>query len=176
MAAAEPAEDVGPDESTRLPASEGLDSETRGATSPGAPRLRRLHGLVDAVRRVWSPQASLAPVEEVMARIHRAGGLVFLAHPLQPVGDLDRLESLLRLLKAIGLDGLEALYKPYPREVRSVLTRLAGRHDLLVSGGSDYHGDGHRGSSLPGCNVPRWHWDRFRRALALHGCEEGGPK
>ena len=107
--------------------------------------------------------------------IHGAGGLAFLAHPLQPFGRLERLETLLAELKPKGLDGIEALYKPYPREVRSRLARMAGRLDLLVIGGSDFHGDGQRGAARPGCDMPRWHWDRFRQALALPGSTEETP-
>jgi hypothetical protein len=142
---------------------------------PAVSRLRSLRATMDTMLRGIVSGSSPDPIEVVLARIHRAGGLAFLAHPLQPSGTLERLDELLADLKPKGLDGIEALYKPYPREVRSRLAGMAGRFDLLVSGGSDFHGDGQRGASRPGCDMPLWHWNRFRRALALPGSTEETP-
>lgn len=109
----------------------------------------------------------LEAADAVIRRMHDAGALVYLAHPLHPDGKFSRLEPLLRDLRAAGLDGIEALYKPYPREDRARLARLAGKHELLVVCGSDYHGDGVLGSHEPGCDMPRWHWERLARAHAI---------
>ncbi len=119
---------------------------------------------------------SVARAESLIHRIHQAGALAYLAHPLQPAGDLSRLESLLGDLRPAGLDGIEALYTPYPREVRSRLARLAGRHDLLVIGGSDFHGDGVLGSPEPGCEMPRWHWERLCKAHSIPPLDPAGPE
>lgn len=137
-----------------------------------------------AIRSVWAGRPGAAPPEasgntaaDLISRVHEAGGRTYLAHPLLPVSDLGALEPLLEELKAAGLDGIEALYKPYPRATRSRLARLAGRLDLLVVAGSDYHGDGANGAAQPGCNLPRWHWERFCRAhdlVAAHR-EEAAP-
>lgn len=137
------------------------------AAVPAVSRLRSLRSSMDAMVRGFVRGSSLEPIEAILDRIHGAGGLAFLAHPLQPIGTPERLDLLLADLKPKGLDGIEALYKPYPREVRSRLAAMAGRFDLLVSAGSDFHGDGQRGASRPGCDMPLWHWNRFRRALAL---------
>lgn len=134
---------------------------------PTVSRLRAFRSTMDNMLRGIVRDPYPDPIEAVLARIHGAGGLAFLAHPLEPIGTMVRLDKLLTDLKPKGLDGIEALYKPYPREVRSRLAGLAGRFDLLVSGGSDFHGDGQRGASRPGCDMPLWHWNRFRRALAL---------
>jgi predicted metal-dependent phosphoesterase TrpH len=119
---------------------------------------------------------SVERAESLIHRMHQAGALVYLAHPLQPAGDLSRLESLLGDLRLAGLDGIEALYKPYPREERSRLARLAGRHGLLVVGGSDFHGDGVLGSPEPGCEMPRWHWERLRQALSIPPLDPAEPE
>lgn len=105
--------------------------------------------------------------ESLIQRAHRMGAVVFLAHPLQPNGDYARLEHLLHDLRLAGLDGIEAFYKPYPQEERERLAALADRYDLLVTAGSDFHGDGVLGSPEPGCAMPWGHWERFRRALSI---------
>ncbi len=72
-------------------------------------------------------------------QVHQAGGVVFLAHPLS-WRDLEQLDHDLGRLKKIGLDGIEALYKPYGKRAVQKLVQLAEKHRLLVCGGSDYHG------------------------------------
>jgi hypothetical protein len=142
-------------------------SPGRESPAPVVSRLRAFRSNMEAMLRGIGRGSSPEPIEAVLGRIHGAGALAFLAHPLQPIAAPQRLEELLVDLKSKGLDGVEALYKPYPREVRSRLAAMAGRFDLLVSAGSDFHGDGQRGASRPGCDMPLWHWNRFRRALAL---------
>lgn len=109
-------------------------------------------------------------------RMHRAGALVYLAHPLHPDGEFSRLEKVLLDLRPAGLDGIEALYKPYPREDRARLARLAGKHGLLAIGGSDFHGDGVLGSREPGCEMPRWHWERISQAHSIPALDSAGEE
>ena len=82
----------------------------------------------------------LQPLEAIQA-ILRAGGVPVLAHPFtlnaKTEGDLDRIVS---ELKESGLKGVEAYY-PGPGPARTALyERLADRHGLLVTGGTDFHG------------------------------------
>ena len=48
----------------------------------------------------------------------------------------DRLKTLIKA----GLAGIEVYYKDYSTEDRESLARLADRHGLIATGGSDYHG------------------------------------
>jgi len=43
-------------------------------------------------------------------------------------------------LAELGLDGIEAIYSRHSVAQRSFYAEIAGRHNLLVTGGSDYHG------------------------------------
>ena len=78
--------------------------------------------------------------EEGISLVRAAGGVPVLAHP--GLLDLDRngLESLLRKLKSLGLEGLEAYYSEHDEATRRSLISLAARLGLAVSGGSDFHG------------------------------------
>lgn len=78
--------------------------------------------------------------EEGIRMIREAGGIAVLAHPFSWELDEARLEAGLRELKALGLRGIEAVYSCYDAEQTVTLLRLAKRLDLLVTGGSDYHG------------------------------------
>lgn len=78
--------------------------------------------------------------EEIIHRVHEAGGIACLAHPLSLTSDLALLDQFLKQLKSQGLDGLEAIYKPYPSKIRRQLIALGEKHQLVISCGSDYHG------------------------------------
>lgn len=79
------------------------------------------------------------PLDEVVAGIHEAGGLAFLAHPFTYlVDDPGRLTE--NAVTTTGLDGLEVFYALHSQEAMEKLLSLAHRYGLYVSGGSDYHG------------------------------------
>ena len=80
-------------------------------------------------------RAKMTPVEAVEL-ILKANGLPVLAHPLTITDP----ETVIVELKAAGLVGIEAYCNGYTAEEISKLVSLAGRHNLIASGGSDYHG------------------------------------
>jgi predicted metal-dependent phosphoesterase TrpH len=73
---------------------------------------------------------------EAAAIIVKAGGLPVLAHPLTTEDP----EGLISELKPAGLVGMEAYYKDYTAEEVEGLLELAQRHNLIATGGSDFHG------------------------------------
>ncbi|MGN0159788.1 MAG: PHP domain-containing protein [Lachnospiraceae bacterium] len=78
--------------------------------------------------------------EDTIGLIHSVGGIAILAHPiLYRLGDLE-LSKMIRHLKECGLDGIEALYSTYTPADERLIQRLAKENDLLLSGGSDFHG------------------------------------
>ncbi|MGD8684622.1 MAG: DUF294 nucleotidyltransferase-like domain-containing protein, partial [Chloroflexota bacterium] len=93
------------------------------------------------------------------------GGRVFLAHPLAYERDPDALEQLILDLRALGLDGIEAVYEEYEPGERETLRALAAKHDLLVCAGTDYHGVKGLGSDALGIDLPQEDWVRFRAAV-----------
>jgi predicted metal-dependent phosphoesterase TrpH len=69
-----------------------------------------------------------------------SGGVPVLAHPLSLALAAPELERMVQELVGVGLAGLEAVYGRYAPEERDDLCELARRHDLVATGGSDYHG------------------------------------
>jgi predicted metal-dependent phosphoesterase TrpH len=79
--------------------------------------------------------------EKAIDLIHRAGGVAVLAHPYQlKLPSLGAVDGLAAELAGLGLDGIEAIYSRHSEEERSAYSEVAVRHDLLITGGSDYHG------------------------------------
>jgi predicted metal-dependent phosphoesterase TrpH len=75
---------------------------------------------------------------EAVERIRAAGGVASLAHPIRVNGDVP---ALMPELCAAGLSAIEAYHSDHgPEETASYLD-LAKRYNLLVTGGSDFHGD-----------------------------------
>ena len=77
--------------------------------------------------------------------IQSAGGIAVWAHPLGGEGEkrLTREEFYNQLKELIqcGIQGLECYYSRYSQEDISFLLDEAKKHTLLISAGSDYHGD-----------------------------------
>lgn len=85
------------------------------------------------------PKHALSP-EDAVRLIVDAGGAAVLAHPaLSSPGVID--EALLDRLVVAGLVGVEADHADQDRSARERWRRLAAERDLLVTGGSDFHGD-----------------------------------
>jgi hypothetical protein len=57
------------------------------------------------------------------------------------------LERIVGHLKGHGLDGIEAYFSTHTPEQTQLCERLARQFDLLITGGSDFHGDLGRGGT-----------------------------
>ena len=147
-----------------------------GESSPGRPHIARAlveRGYASSVqdafdrylsvgRPAFVPRRTLT-AERAIELITLAGGIPVLAHPVS-VHDLDvRLGELVRA----GLRGLEAYYGEYDDPTRERLARLAASWNLLITGGSDYHGEGGKeGRDLGSVKWPVRYLDAFLSALS----------
>ena len=128
--------------------------ELVGQGSPGRPHLARVmvaRGIVPNLyaafahylskgKPAYVPKKKLT-IEPAIALIHQAGGLAFLAHPFSlGFASYEPLGKEILKLKALGLDGIEVYYSKHSRYFTRWLDDFAGKHDLLVCGGSDFHG------------------------------------
>ncbi len=78
-----------------------------------------------------------------------AGGLPVLAHPgLLEFDDVNGLESFVDQLARDGLQGVEVFYTDHDEEQIKTLVALAKKKKLLVTGGSDFHGEFNKGVEL----------------------------
>jgi predicted metal-dependent phosphoesterase TrpH len=118
---------------------------------------------------------------EAIQMIKDSGGLAILAHPhIMNYPNLDKMLQKVLELQACGLDGVEVYYPGMPVKVVQALTTLVEEHDLLISGGSDFHGENKEGISMGSgrgdLNIPdqvyedlknRWETLRLNRKYAL---------
>ncbi len=81
-------------------------------------------------------------IQRTFNLIHEAGGVSVLAHPyLIPGEQTQTVPALIECLKGMGLMGIEAHYPEHTAEATSFYLELARRYDLIVTGGTDFHGD-----------------------------------
>ena len=85
------------------------------------------------------PREKVTP-EQGIDLIKKAGGIAVLAHPILYRMSSRKLDALTGRLKESGLDGIEAIYTTYSPSEESQIKDLAKKYDLLISGGSDFHG------------------------------------
>lgn len=105
--------------------------------------------LISKSSPAYVSRVGLAPLEAV-ALVRKHGGVPSLAHP----GTAVDLERLLPQLVDAGLVGIECYYGSHTPAFTAECVRLAVRHGLVPTGGSDFHGRGEHGVDLGGVFVP----------------------
>ena len=139
--------------------------------SPGRPHVAQAmikRGYVKSVREAFDrylradgpanvPRRRLTPIEAV-AVIRRAHGVPVLAHP-----GLANRDALIPELVQAGLAGIETYYPEHSAGQIEAYRALCRTHDLVATGGSDYHGP-HTGraSTLGSPHVPLSVWHELR--------------
>ena len=91
-------------------------------------------------RPCYVPREKITP-QKAISLISNAGGIPIMAHPVLYNMSDARLDLLTKELKDAGLMGIEALYSTYTAADERHIRRLAEKYDLLISGGSDFHGE-----------------------------------
>lgn len=96
---------------------------------------------------------AILPAQAIEA-IHQAGGLAVIAHPIQMrYNDQQDLYERLLDLKDMGLDGVEVYHASHREEHQALYLQMAKELNLLISGGSDYHGT-RKNIQMGACKVP----------------------
>ncbi len=138
--------------------------EIAGGSSIGRPHIAQAmleKGYITSLKQAFTDyigrngpayveREKMTPAEAVKL-ILKAKGLPVLAHPLT-AGDP---ETMTIELKAAGLAGIEAYYDGYTPEEINQLVELSDKHNLIATGGSDYHGlDPATETAIGGAEVP----------------------
>ena len=79
--------------------------------------------------------------EKAIEIILGAGGIPVLAHPyLLKLKSTQALEELVKYLKKLGLMGIEVIYPEHDLQSMQIYSNIAEKYNLLVTGGTDFHG------------------------------------
>lgn len=89
--------------------------------------------------------------KEAIHLIVRLGGIPVLAHPSRLFSkDKKKFTTILRKFKEYGLRGIEVSYPKHSKEETSGLLNLSREFKLLVTAGSDWHGQNRSYCKMPG--------------------------
>lgn len=90
--------------------------------------------------RAYAERYHITP-EDAIAMVHKYKGIAVLAHPgyLPDTRSLSE-EEILPLIQQ-GLEGIEAYYSLHTPQQTQCYLKMAEKHQLLITGGSDYHGE-----------------------------------
>ena len=89
--------------------------------------------------KYFVPREKVTPSQAVEL-VLKADGIPILAHPVLYGLGKSALDTLVSELKEVGLIGIEAVYSTYTPSDERDIKALALKHDLAISGGSDFHG------------------------------------
>jgi predicted metal-dependent phosphoesterase TrpH len=93
---------------------------------------------------------------EAIRIVREAGGLVSLAHPNQlRKRNFAELAQEISNLARVGLEAIEVVYNDHRESFVQELKELCRRHDLLMTGGSDFHGHAKKWIVLGRCGMRR---------------------
>ena len=121
-------------------------------------------------RPAFVPRIGAEP-EEVFSRIHAAGGIASLAHPVLVKHD----EWLPRFAQS-GLDALEVFHSDHDQITTAHYLEIANTLRLGVSGGSDYHADDAHGGGGPGkVSLPQKYYDALLDLRAARRATASSP-
>ena len=91
-------------------------------------------------RPAYVPRTQLSTADTA-ARLRQMKVLPVLAHPIRSGIEMPALHAFIRSLKECGLMGVEAYHPSANARAARVIDTIARQETLLVTGGSDYHGD-----------------------------------
>ena len=153
--------------------------ELAGGENIGRPHVARAMveaGVVPTVTAAFTPefiadggrcyvQRMKVSPEAAIGQVHQAGGVVVAAHP----GRTGLTDDDIAMLVDQELDGLEVYYPRHDTREVERFEALAERHRLLVTGGSDDHGDLNEGRLLGRIRLPYHHVERLKAAVKERG-------
>lgn len=112
-------------------------------------------------------------IKEAIETLKAAGATPVWAHPLGGEGEKHFNENeflpKLQIMKDFGIKGLECFYSRYDKNEEDFLLKCANENNLLISGGSDYHGTNKKNITLAKLNTENTPIDSSR-ATILNYC------
>lgn len=97
-------------------------------------------GMVNPNHKLFVDLSKFSPtVQEILDLIKRAEGIAILAHPYQYAFD-NTIDFLNEFTSIYKLDGVEVYHSTFTDEQMKEIEKWARKKNMMISGGSDYHG------------------------------------
>ncbi len=117
-------------------------------------------------RPAWVPKFKMSAAQAIDL-LHKAGGVAVMAHP-----GLNRADEVIPKMVDAGLDGIECFHTKHSTATSEHYLEIADRYGLLVTGGSDCHGNA-KGKPLIGTvRLPYEHVRELKTKAARYQPQE----
>ena len=111
-------------------------------------------------------------VHECIELVHSIGAIAVIAHP-----GVYKMDHLIESFVEHGLDGIEVLHSEHKKSQIKKYTKIAEKNNLLITGGSDYHGLPNDGRIIGTLNLPYTLLEKMKeRLLKQTGVLKNGDK
>ncbi len=108
-------------------------------------------------RPAWVPKAKMS-ASTAIGLIQQAGGVAVLAHP-----GISQGSEVMTELLAAGLDGIECFHTRHTPSTAEFYQRIAQKHGLLITGGSDCHGMSKGRPLIGSIRLPYFYVEQLRQ-------------
>ncbi len=95
----------------------------------------------------YLPKPDITP-HHVISLIRKAGGVPILAHPMLYKLSTGQIWTLIKTMKFYGVKGIEAYHSAHNSYQTNRLRSMANQCGMIISGGSDFHGDNKPGIDI----------------------------
>jgi predicted metal-dependent phosphoesterase TrpH len=159
-----------------IPVEDVLKESAGGAI--GRPHVARVlvkHGYANSINEIFKKylvkgkpgyvKKERIKLDEAVSLIKGAGGISIIAHPVSlNYRSISEFEEILKGFIDAGVEGIEAYSSMHKNSEINDFIELAEKYNLIISGGSDYHGDKDEkiGYYLPSKPIPYEIYDRIR--------------
>ena len=103
-----------------------------------------LQDAVDCFNDIHYPKKYRLNGEKVISTLSKIGAKVVWAHSIYGLGQkpisFEQIDLFAGKMKKLGMSGIETYYSLYNREQINELIKIAKKHNLFLTSGSDYHG------------------------------------
>lgn len=118
-------------------------------------------GLAYTEKKDYKPQRAV----EILAK---NGAFVSLAHPKLITTNVDKIDKLLQDLIPLGLRGIEVNYYSFYEMDRKIYRKLAKKYNLIITGGSDFHGGNRVEVSLGDSGLTKEEYENMKKSLKIN--------
>lgn len=113
---------------------------------------------------VFVEKKNYKPIDAVKT-LKANGALISLAHPKLIGANDNEIEKLIMDLKEFGLEGLEVNYYSFDKKDKEKYIKLANKYNLIITGGSDFHGENRVNVSLGQTGLNEKEYLEFKKSL-----------
>ncbi len=108
----------------------------------------------DVIEKLLTPgkdayvQRKRISYQEGIERIYKMKGISIISHMGKELEGGEEIENIIKKFKNFGVDGIEVYHSDHSKKTTNFLEKLSKKYNLVISGGTDFHGKNKEGVFL----------------------------